>query len=338
MDVLLSVILGIVTLKLVLLAAIEPRRSRLSSFELSRLKKSGTADVALDVSRETYAVDIISLTRVMIALLLVVFTLISVELWGIVLGMVASVMAALFYGNIARLPMIRRVAQHWYNRFEPTILHMMSRYQPVMKFIRSTVANSGGVGTVHSREEFEHIVASSGTILTADERKLINNSLQANDREVSEIMTPKSVIDSVPADELLGPLVLNDLHQTGHTRFPVTDGDIDHIVGVLQMQHLFAIKAQESVKARDAMEPVVYYIRSDHSLMHALTAFIKTKHHLFIVINQYRETIGLVTLEDVMEAILGRKIVDEFDRHDDLRAVASRNVGKNNLPIRRHDV
>ena len=78
------------------------------------------------------------------------------------------------------------------------------------------------------------------------------------------------------------------------------------------------------------MEKKVYYIREDDTLEHALSAFIRTRHHLFIVINKNRETVGLLTLEDVMESLIGRRIVDEDDIHADLRAVAEREGKHNN--------
>jgi CBS domain containing-hemolysin-like protein len=84
--------------------------------------------------------------------------------------------------------------------------------------------------------------------------------------------------------------------------------------------------------AEKAMEPRVFYIKEDQSLGHALAAFIRTHHHLFIVVNEFRETVGLLSLEDTIEALIGRKIVDEFDTHEDLRAVAARNVRGNNHP------
>jgi CBS domain containing-hemolysin-like protein len=151
-------------------------------------------------------------------------------------------------------------------------------------------------------------------------------------------MTPQSVIKYIDKKEFLGPLVLNDLHKHGHSRLPVINDDINHVVGILYLKDLLTLDVKKSATAEKIMEPKVYYIRADQTLGHALAAFLKTHHHLFIVVNEYRETVGLLTLEDVIEALIGRKIIDEFDAHDDLRAVALRNLNLNNRPDKREDV
>ncbi len=86
------------------------------------------------------------------------------------------------------------------------------------------------------------------------------------------------------------------------------------------------------------MKSPVYYIKDTQTLQHALAAFLKTHHLLFVVVNEYRETVGVITLEDVLEVLLGQKIMDEFDAHEDLRKVAARNPKSNNLPDKHHNV
>ena len=123
-------------------------------------------------------------------------------------------------------------------------------------------------------------------------------------------------------DEFLGPLVLDDLHKKGHSRFPVIQGDIDHIVGMLRIQDLLTIDCKsKSYRAEKVMSRDIYYIDKDQTLSYALAAFLKTQHHLFIVINEIRETVGLLSLGDVMEELLGRKIDNEFDSDEELRKV-----------------
>jgi len=131
---------------------------------------------------------------------------------------------------------------------------------------------------------------------------------------------------------------LDDLHKTGHSRLPVIKGDIDHVIGILHLNNLLSLDIKRSTTAEKAMEKKVFYIRQDQTLQHALAAFLRTKHHLFVVVNEFRETVGLLALEDVLEALLGRKIVDEFDEHDNLRQVALRNPRGNNHPDQREDV
>ena len=70
------------------------------------------------------------------------------------------------------------------------------------------------------------------------------------------------------------------------------------------------------------MSKDVYYIHEDHTLEKALHAFLKTKHHLFMVVDKFEEIVGVVTVEDIMEEIIGKQIVDEDDKFEDLRAVA----------------
>jgi len=138
------------------------------------------------------------------------------------------------------------------------------------------------------------------------------------------------VVDTVPQHEILGPLVLDGLHKTGHSRFPVISSDIDHVVGILHLRDVLTIDSSKKHTARvdTAMSKKVLYIRQDHTLSQALSAFLRTHHHLFIVINEFSETVGILTLEDTLEALLGHKIVDEFDAHDDMRAVAARQAAK----------
>lgn len=70
--------------------------------------------------------------------------------------------------------------------------------------------------------------------------------------------------------------------------------------------------------AENAMEKKVFYINQNDTLEHALATFLKARHHLFIVTNDALETVGLVTLEDVMEALIGRRIISEEGNQADL--------------------
>lgn len=326
-----TVIILVVVFALLLLAAgVRPLRTSLSQFELSRRQNVGDASAVAMARREKLLDDVISLQRTGVALLLVVAVMLSVVAFGWLIGTLVAVAIALEYGAIARLQPVQVRVQRLYERYETAILNFIERFPFAWRLLRGVSLEMSQRTKLDSREELEYLVTESGALLDGNERKLILHSLKFNDRTVSEVMIPKSMIDSVDKKELLGPLVLDDLHKTGHSRFPVIDKDIDHVVGILHIQDLLTISAKRSETVEKTMMPRVFYIREDQTLQHALSAFLRTHHHLFVVVNEYRETVGLISLEDVIEALLGRKIVDEFDAHDDLRAVALRNPRGNN--------
>lgn len=310
-----------------------------SKFELKRRVELGDKEAEKTMTRENLLADVISLQRALVALMLVIFVVLSVVTFGWFIGIILAVIVAFEYGFIAHLGFIKSASQKIYNRFETYIIRFIQKTPYIFNILRSTpVADISDSRPIASRQELQHLVDESVGVLSADEKTLIVHSLSFGDQLVSSIMTPKSMIDSIKNSEFLGPLTLDELHKTGHSRLPVIKGDIDHVIGILNLQSLLALDIKRSTTAEKAMESKVFYIHQNQSLQHALAAFLKTKHQLFIVVNEFRETVGLLSLEDVIEALLGRKIVDEFDAHDNLREVAMRNPHGNNHPENHQDV
>ncbi len=328
------VIIGAV---LTCLASMRPRRSVLSRFELERRKELGNEGAADELRRECMLDDVMSLGRILEALFLVFTVLASVAAFGPIVGVIVALVVALTYGRIAQFEFVHNISQRMYEQLEPGLINFVEKHPQVSRVLKS-VTTETGEPLISSREEFAHVVQRATMVLSSDERNLIVNSLEFDNKTVEQIMTPRGVVETVSVTDVLGPLLLDELHRTGHSRFPVIDGDIDHVVGTLHIKDLLTLRDKESGTAAQAMDKKVYYINQDQSLKHALNAFIKSRHHLFVVVNGYRETVGIVTLEDVMEALLGHKIVDEFDLHDDLRVVAERSAKSNNNPPDHTDV
>jgi len=326
-----AILCVIVLAALVLVEGVSPKHSTMSRFELERRRKLGDKAAIAASKRGELLIDVVSLQHALAALLLVIFVVLGVVTFGWLIGVILAVIVALEIGALARVPFLNRRAQALYMRHESALLHLVEKHARAFRLIRR-VSTPPLRAQLDSREELLYLVNQSGNLLSSDEKKLIKHGMEFDRKTVEEIMTPRGVIDSINKKELLGPLVLDDLHKTGHSRFPVTDGDIDHVVGMLHIHDLFTLDTKRSTTTEKAMEARVFYIRQDQTLQHVLAAFIRTHHHLFIVVNEYRETVGIVSLEDVTEALLGRKIIDEFDTHDDLRQVAMRNPRDNNQP------
>lgn len=331
--VMLQVLLAICVIGLVLVGAVRITRVGGSRFELQRKAKSGDETARRMLDREAKVEELLSLQRALTALFIIIVTLVSVAALGWVWGVFVALVVSLAYGTVSRLSFVQRFIQPKYDAFEPRLLQWTTSVPYVFTVLRSVRPEPALDPELTSKEQLLHLVDTSHGVLSSGEQVMLRHSLSFSGKTVSSIMTPKSMIDSVAASELLGPLVLDDLHKTGHSRIPVIENDIDHVVGVLHMRDLLTIDSgKRTSTVRKAMDPRVFYIREDQTLDHALAAFLKSHHHLFIVVNEYRETVGLLSLEDVSETLLGRKIIDEFDMHDDLRAVASRNPRGNNQP------
>lgn len=303
-------------------AAFQPVRSELSIFELNRRLEKGDDQAKKALNRERLLNDIISLQKIAISLLLIAISFISVVVFGWLIGTIISTVVAIFYNSIARLGFIRKLSKKFYDLIEQKLLSFIKKHKKLFSALRGVFENNQQM--LGSRQELQHLMEQSTGILTPDEKSLIIHGLSFNDQLVSTIMTPRESIDSIKKTEFLGPLILDELHKTGHSKLPVIGSDLDHIVGILHLEGLLALDIKRSVTAEKAMEPKVFYINQNQTLSQALMEFVSTRHYLLIVVGSDRKTVGLLTLNDVIEALIGHKIVDEFDSHDSLKIVASR--------------
>jgi CBS domain containing-hemolysin-like protein len=326
MTMLISVIAVLIGLAIVLVASMRPPSITTSRFELRRRASAGDKTAAELLRKDALLGDVMSLQRVVIGLLVVCLALVTVVLLGWVVGTIMTIVFVLNHNSASRIGWLHRLAQKLYKQFEPGLLMLIDRYHSLFSLIRGRREASGDIH-LESREQLIHLVEGAGDILTADEKRLIKHGLHFGSILVSSVMTPAGAIDKIAKSEMVGPLVLDDLHQTGHSSFPVIDKDIHHVVGILHIRDLLVVNSgKSSTTAEKSMEPRVHYIREDQTLDHALAAFLRSHTHLFIVVNDQHETVGLLTLEDIIEKLLGRRVADPFGSHEDLRTVASRTL------------
>lgn len=331
------IIAGVLWLLLGVIQAMRFRvASDVSDFELQR-RVEHADEQAVQVASLNQQVPLLeSLRYVAVTVVGVLMVTVLVLGLGVINGVLLGVVGLLLAPIAQRLDFVCRFADKFADTVQPYALKVVEWIRPVLSWLRERNLSERQT-RVYSHEELIDVVVHSPGVLSNDQITRLRASLAFDDRRVQDVMTPASVIDTVEVRDGLGPLVLDQLHKTGHSRFPVIDGDIHHVVGILYMRELVDLKnAKKTVK--DAMDSKVFYVHQDQDLEHALHAFLRTHHHLFIVVNDYRETVGLLSLEDVVESLIGKKIVDEFDRFDDLRAVAESNPRANNQPKKFEDV
>jgi putative hemolysin len=153
--------------------------------------------------------------------------------------------------------------------------------------------------------------AKEGTV-DPQEREMIESVIQFRDASVGQVMTPRPEIIGLPIGAALEQ-VKQVLEESGHSRLPVYDGTVDHIVGVLYARDLLKHLGQpsESFNIRSATRSA-FYVPETKPLRDLLRDFRQQKVHLAIVLDEYGGTAGLVTIEDVLEELVG-DISDEFE-------------------------
>ena len=163
-----------------------------------------------------------------------------------------------------------------------------------------------------------------GSIL-AEEAEIVTNALRLDDMTVGEIMTPKSVVLEMPETTVLSEIDL-DSDYWRYSRIPVhVEGEPDNIIGVaLRSDVSMALLSGESDKTLRNIVVTPDNVPEDMYLNELLKRFIITRRHLFCVRNSYGEYIGIVTLEDIIESLIGEEIVDELDIHEDMQELAKR--------------
>ena len=146
-----------------------------------------------------------------------------------------------------------------------------------------------------------------------EERELIYNIFEFDDTKASEIMTPRADMFVINEDE---DLKLEEIIKSGFTRIPVIKGDIDHVIGILNIKDLFMHQAtsKEEIDVRKIMhEP--YFVPKNKKLDNLLQQFKERKQHMAIIVDEYGGVSGLITLEDALEEIVG-EIIDETDKFE----------------------
>lgn len=159
--------------------------------------------------------------------------------------------------------------------------------------------------------------AEQDQVLDADTLGIIEGALQVSSMQVRDIMIPRSQVVTVAADLSLSE-ILDSVSKASHSRFPVVGENVDNVMGILLAKDLLPLVLngnQEKFNIKDIVRPATFVPESKR-LNILLKEFRETRQHMAIVIDEYGSVCGVVTIEDVLEQIVG-EIEDEFDVDDD---------------------
>lgn len=256
---------------------------------------------------------------------------------GIVAGLIATGLITVF-GNIVPQSLFLRFTMQLGSRTAWLAQLFIFLLYPICKPMAWVLDKVLGdeMPTTYSKRELVKIIEehreSEDSEIEADEERIARGALTFGDKVIADVMTPRSMIIGVPHDQIVNRQIVDKLTKHGYSRYPVYEGSLDKIKGMLYAYDLIKSSTLDK-KAIDICDKKVYYLKETEKLDHALNAFLKTKHHLFVVVNSFSEITGIIAIEDVIEEILGKEIVDEFDEYDNVREVAEKLQAK---PVKRY--
>jgi Mg2+/Co2+ transporter CorB len=164
-----------------------------------------------------------------------------------------------------------------------------------------------------STEELRTVVAEAGPMIPARHRQMLLSILDLGQLTVNDIMVPRQEIAGIDVQDSWEDLI-DQLRQTPHTRLPVYDGELDNIVGILHMKRV-AQELARGTLSRDRLVDIArrrepYFVPEGTSLAVQLTNFQRSRRRLAFVVNEYGDIEGFVTLEDILEEIVGEFTTD----------------------------
>lgn len=219
-------------------------------------------------------------------------------------------------------------ASNW-KRFAPltayTIRFMILVLYPLVYLMEKLSEFIGGKDkNIFTREEMiatAEIGVGHGA-LKKKESNIIKNLLMLDNIYVYDIMTPRSVLMALDGEQSVQD-VLNDHKPIRYSRIPVFEENMDNIIGVVHRYQILEASSNDhdTQKVKELMTSL-HSVPEDISVSACLDQLIHRNDHIFLVVDDYGSTMGIVTLEDAIETLLGVEIIDEFDSVADLRAYA----------------
>ena len=197
----------------------------------------------------------------------------------------------------------------------PVIL-VLKFHDIIVRRLAGVTETSGEDIQEEKQEEFLNIVEQGKMegVVDEEEQEMIENVLELDETNVDKIMTPRTDIVAIRADADF-ETILKIIRNEGHSRIPVYEKNIDHIIGLIYAKDLLAEfgKEHKEFKLRDKLREA-YFVPETKSLRQLLHEFQEQKLHIAIVLDEYGGTAGIITIEDIIEEVMG-DITDEYDGH-----------------------
>ena len=194
-------------------------------------------------------------------------------------------------------------------------------------FVTNRIAKGTDTMSLSKAELIESTLLSEDEgVLGEKESDVIENILLLDKIRVKEILTPRTVVFALDGSRSIKDIVENEPAIFKFSRVPVYDKSIENITGIVMTKKIFKKALEDDSVALNSVKKNIFKISENLPVSKSLDLFIKKKEHMFLVLDGYDQTEGIVTLEDCVETILGVEIVDESDSDADMREVAKQKM------------
>lgn len=233
---------------------------------------------------------------------------------GVMAGLIATTLILLF-GEIIPAALLTRYALEVGGKVSGMVKLLMVLFYPVAGPIAAVLDRMLGeeLPERFSRKELQHMIETHHRAEDSDidslDRDIILGALSLQEITAEQIMTPREQVCTVGFKDELTPEKIEELKKSGYTRFPVSWDD--RIVGVLNIKKLVGISAGAGAIEEYSREHKIIHVRSDAKADDMLNRMIRGKVHIAIVSDQ-QGWIGIVTMEDLLETLVGQEITDEY--------------------------
>ena len=259
-------------------------------------------------------------------------SVLAIFLGSITNGLLASFLATgliVIFGEVLPQSIFSRYALKFGSKMAWLVNFFVYLFYPITKPLALSLDLflGGELPTVFSKREFKVFLDEQKqhkkSELTENEFEIIKGGLVFSDKKVDSVMTPRVNTFMLKDDAVLDRNYLHEIQKAGHSRIPIYKETTDKIVGLLYVKDLIRIDPSERKIVKDIMRKKVLYISDNSKLDRVLDSFKKNRVHIFIVQDKFKGMAGIITLEDVLEEIVG-EIIDEFDKIVDMRDLSKK--------------
>lgn len=302
--------------------------------ELKRRAETSEGDEALLYKAVAYGNSLRALLWIYIGLVTAasfVFLAKYLPIWGSLL-----IVAPLIYLIFSFIPATRVgvVGRALARIATPGIAWLMNYIHPPLRKVSDIVAGRYVPGQhtgLYERYDYLSLLdkqrAQPDSRLTPEEADTVSRALTFTDKRVSDVLTGRKKVKTLLADDTVGPILINDLHESSQEYVLVKDSKKGQVIGTLAFKGL---GISSHGKVRDHMDPTLYYLNEDDSLIDALQAHFTTGQSMFVVVNSSEEYVGIVTLDKLIREMIGELPEDDFATYNSITAVASRHKATKN--------